>query len=398
MDNTTRTPKSAAKPTVPLMPVKGSWEDLLFRGQQLATRQNQEGGRILRDLIDRLARMPAASLSAGDHRLRTILLEAVNSLAPYLLYRQRYDETLDILTIAERFAPPEDTFNWRRYRSLTLIQSGAVDEGFALQREAIVQGDAPILWMGYVDEAIQRHRIDLAEAGASEAEHAVNRVSATSTDENEIQRLRGMLGYIRAHIAVMQDRTDEASAWMEYMLAQSRSYEDNLSSLYLRLVEREHWVEALKWTQRDQTHPMRSQFWQGYILNYLGNRKEAERLWQQVIKTDLGKEKNVDLMEYILSHYFMGDREGIGLGLMLNLLQRSSHVSSLHFFLTGLGWALRGDPASAHTNFQQALMQTQALALGHRLLAFWWRLCTNLIAKDALPQYAQYFNLSETGE
>ncbi|GIK75932.1 MAG: hypothetical protein BroJett021_49200 [Chloroflexota bacterium] len=387
MDNPTR----PAKPVVPLTPVKGSWEDLLYRGQQLVATHNQEGSAILQNLIDRLAKMPDASLSAGNHRLRNILLEAIDSLAPYLLYHQRYDEALASVELAERFAQPENIGPWRRYRAMALVQSGAVDEGFALLREA-VRGESPKLWQMYVIEAIQHGRLDLAEEGVNEAEHDVNRLSATSTDANRIQQLRAMLGYCKAQLAAAQNRLDEASAWMEYTLAQHKEYHENLASFYLRLIECDHFAEALKWAQRDQTHPMRSKFWQGYIRHHLGYAEEAERLWRQIAKTDLAEEENIDLLEYVLAHYYLGDREGIGLRITLDLMERSDHIPALHFYLAGLGWAIRGNDASAHTNFQQALARTQALAMGHKLHTLWWRLCADLIDGDALPQFAKYFD------
>jgi hypothetical protein len=390
MDNSTRSATPA-----PLTPIKGSWEDLLYRGQQLVAMQNQEGGAILQGLIERLARMPAASLNAGNHRLRNILLEAVDSVTPYLLYNQRYDEALANIELAERFAQPENVVSWRKSRSMALIQSGAVDEGFALLRE-VVRNDSPELWQMYVSEAIQRRRIDLAEEGVKEAKHAVNRLSAASADANEIQRLRAALGYSKAQVAAVQNRPDEASAWMEYTLAQHKGYHENLAAFYLRLIEGKQFAEALKWVQRDQTHPVRSKFWQGYIRYHLGKGEEAERLWRQVVKTNLTEEENIDLLEYILAHYYLGDHEGIGLGITLDLMKRSDHIPTLHFFLAGLGWAMRGNDTSAHTNFHQALMRTQALAMGHKMIPLWWRLCTDLIAEDALPQYAKYFALPHT--
>lgn len=393
MDNPTR----SAKPVTPLTPVKGSWEDLLYRGQQLAATHNQEGTAILRGLIDRLAKMSDASLSAGNHRLRTILIEAINSLTPYLLYNQRYDEAIVCLKVAEQFDQQQTPISWRTYQAMALIQSGAIDDGFALLREVVRNGE-PEQWLGYVLEAIQRQRIDIAEEGVKEAEHTLNRLSAATNDTEGVRQLRAALAYAKAQLAAVKNNPDEASAWMEYSLAQHETFLENLAAFYLRLVEREQFDEALKWVQRDQLHPIRSKSWRAYILYHLGRREEAERLWRQVVKMDIVEQENIDLLEYVLAHYFLGDREGLGLGITLNLMESSDRISSLLLFLAGLGWAMRGNEASAHANFHQAQMQMQALAVGHKLISFWWRLCADLIDKDDLSQYTKYFDLPQPDE
>lgn len=393
MDNPTR----SAKPVTPLTPVKGSWEELLYRGQQLAATHNQEGTAILQGLIDRLAKMPDASLSAGNHRLRTILIEAVNSLTPYLLYNQRYDEAILCLKVAEQIDQQQTLISWRTYQAMALIQSGAIDDGFALLREVVRNGE-PEQWLGYVLEAIQRQRIDIAEEGVKEAEHTLNRLSAATDDTEGVRQLRAALAYAKAQLAAVKNNPDEASAWMEYSLAQHEAFLENLAAFYLRLVEREQFDDALKWAQRDQLHPIRSKSWRAYILYRLGRREEAERLWRQVVKMDIAEQENIDLLEYVLAHYFLGDREGLGLGITLNLMESSDRISSLLLFLAGLGWAMRGNEASAHANFHQAQMQMQALAVGHKLISFWWRLCADLIDKDDLPQYAKYFDLPQPDE
>ena len=394
MDNPIYSTKSAA----PITPVKGSWEDLLYRGQQLVTTQNQEGSVILQELIDRLARMPAASLNAGNYRLKNILIEAVDSVTPFYLYSQRYDHALANIELAERVDDQTESLSWRTYRAMVLMQSGAVDEAFEVLSE-IARGGNFSYWQFQVSEAIHRRRLDLAEKAIAEAEHALNRFSVASTDADEVRRQRATLAYCKAQVSAVQGKSKDASAWMTYTLTQDPQHVANLSSFYVRLIERGELTEALNWVKRDQAHSVRADFWHGYICHRLGKSEEADYRWRQVVKSvasEKDEESEVEVLEYVMAHYYLGDREGAGLGVTLDLMEPGKDISPLQFFLAGLGWAMRDNQSSAHVNFQQAVMRMQSHALGHKMFPLWWRLCTDLIAEPSLPQYAKYFDLPET--
>ncbi len=398
MDNPTRSTQPAAKSATPVAPIKGSWEDLLYRGQQLLATQNQEGSAILQSLVDRLAQMPPALLNAGNHRLKNVLIAAVNSVTPYHLYSQRYDDALANIDLCERIDDQTESISWRTYRAMVLMQSGAFDEAFDIMSEIARSGRFGY-WQYQVTEAIRRRRLDLAEKVIAEVEHTLNRLNATATDADELRHQRASLAYCKALVSVVQGKTSEASAWMEYTLAQDAQYFAYLSLFYVRLIEHDDLTEALNWVKRDRAFPVRAGFWHGYICHRLGKSEEAGHRWQQVVKsvaTEKDEEADIELLEYVMAHYYLGDREGAGLALSLELMEPGKLISPLQFFLAGVGWAMRGNSSPAHVNFQQAVMRLQSQALAHKMQSLWWRFCTDLVAADALPQYAKYFDQPET--
>ena len=72
---------------------------------------------------------------------------------------------------------------------------------------------------------------------------------------------------------------------------------------------------------------------------------------RKVVNVDLATNEEPHLLEYILAHYYLGDAEGAGLGLVLNALQEETGGQWALFLLAGVGWALRDNVENARTNF-----------------------------------------------
>ena len=83
--------------------------------------------------------------------------------------------------------------------------------------------------------------------------------------------------------------------------------------------------EALALVRRDQTNSVRAGFWYGLIEHRLGNLREAERRWRKVIETKLADDEEVDLLEWTLSHYYLGDEDGSALAGVLQAIRQGSH-------------------------------------------------------------------------
>jgi hypothetical protein len=87
----------------------------------------------------------------------------------------------------------------------------------------------------------------------------------------------------------------------------------------------------------------------------------------------------VDFLELVMAHYYLGDKEGRGLAIVLDDLRREQEVAFGQLFLAGLGWALRSDRTAAHSNFRLAVMRSKSTASGRLLPRFWWAFCADLL-------------------
>ena len=92
--------------------------------------------------------------------------------------------------------------------------------------------------------------------------------------------------------------------------------------------------------RRDQKNAVRSGFWQGLIERRLGNTREAERQWRKVLQIELADDEEVDLLEWTMTHYYLGDQDGAALAGVLESLRQGSHHAPGLFYLAAVGWAL----------------------------------------------------------
>ena len=99
----------------------------------------------------------------------------------------------------------------------------------------------------------------------------------------------------------------------------------------------------------------------------------------------------VDLLELTLAHYYLGDREGVGLGRVLNATRDEGGFWGW-FFLAGLGWAMRGDMKAARADFQLAVWRRRSRFEGRRLAANWWQFCTDLLDEATQAQLKEFFD------
>ena len=102
-------------------------------------------------------------------------------------------------------------------------------------------------------------------------------------------------------------------------------------------------------------------------------------------------EGTVDFLEFVMAHYYLGDKEGRGLASVLDDLRQQQDVAFGQLFLAGLGWALRNDRTAAHSNFRLAVMRSKSTASGRLLPHFWWAFCADLLPASEHDDYARYF-------
>lgn len=395
MDNFNATqPRQSADARAPMTPIKGSWEDKLVKGQQLIAVQNDDGIAVLADLIDRLSSLPEPQRRAANNRLAQILLVAINDLIPYLAYREQFDRAAHYTLVGERLANPEDRPIWQTHRSNILMAAGQFDECFDLMR-TIAQTDSVRSWCLFALEATRQGRIDIAERVCAELEEATNRERTTAAAPEKLRPLSSVYGYAKAVTMLAQGDLQNATAWMHFSLANDdvKSHHD-LVRFYTHLIEYNHLEESLDWIEQDHEHPVRANFWHGFVANHLGRHAEARKRWKLATETGqtrVNTSQRIDGTELILAIYYLGDKDGMGLGIVLNSMTGESSILPAQFYLAGLGWALRDDQRAAHSNFQLAYTRNKSLAMGKALPTIWWRICQDLIPESTLPDYARYF-------
>ncbi|BAM00406.1 MAG: hypothetical protein KatS3mg049_0316 [Caldilinea sp.] len=385
-------------------PAKGSWEEKLIEGRELLAKQEDSGRTLLQDLIERLFQMPETMRLAGNQRLNTILLAALLLLARHLVYRDQIDEAAALLERTETVEPPEQRARWRFYRARVLLLNEPRDEGFELLK-ALATLEENVkkrldMWKTYLNRALYWHQLDRIEQTIVELERAANRASATSGDDTNARLLHSVRAYFQARVCLAQDRIDEAQHWMDYALAQQSLPFNYIYDFVLELTVRGEYTKALKWVQRDQENIEFVKFLSGYIHFHLGDRSEAERLWRQVIRIflDADESEEIDPAAIVLSDYYLGSKERLGLSILLQSMQEKEkeEITPREFFLTGLGWAMLGEKLSAHSNFKLALMRLKFLGISPKLEWHWWLFCKDLIPATDLPEYEGYFAISST--
>lgn len=388
MPDPTATPP--AQPTPAPILIKGSWEEKLLRGQQLIATQNDEAIPLLQQLIDRLAQIPEAQRHAANRRLDRILFQAITDLVFYQTYRDLYPAALANTALAARLAPPDQARVWQQHHAAILLQAGEQDAAFAELENLARTGELP-QWHDLTMHALRHNRLDVAERALREAEHLVNRIDS-GADETTLRLARGQLAYMKAQVALAQGRLDESLAWAEFAMASSDLFGKNPGFFYVQLVDRGHYDAALKLIRRDQHNPIRASFWGGVATWRRGEHAQAEAHWRQTLRTELPQEGPVDFLELVMAHYYLGDKEGRGLAMVLDDLRREQEVAFGQMFLAGLGWALRGDHTAAHSNFRLAVMRSKSTASGRLLPRFWWNFCTDLLPTATQHEYAPYFD------
>lgn len=380
--------------TPPLqVPIKGSWEERLLRAQQMISQQNDDVIDLLNKLIDRLAALPAAQRQAGQQRLEQILHVATTDLIFYLTYRDRFDEAMATIARIEPTVAEERRVHWQRHAAAIRLQSGAVDEGLAQLRTLAAAGDIDD-WGDFFLTALRFDRLESAAEALTQAEHTLNRMVQDGLDDEEAKGQRAQIAYLRARYALATGDVVESLAWAEHAMASDRFFANNPAYFYTHLVENGHYAEALGLIRHDQANPVRAGFWGGLAMRRMGRADDATQQWRHLLRAPLPEDEPVDLFEYILAHYYLGDREGRGLALALDTIREQNDAAYGLFFLAGLGWALRGDMTAAHANLRLALMRSKATAIGRHLPRQWWPFCTDLVQPPPLDSLAPYFGIA----
>lgn len=375
-------------PTTPM--IKGSWEDLLLQAQQLAARQDDAAIAIYRKLTDRLSSLPIRQLLAADSRLLQVLRQAGIDFQYYLTFRDRYAEALDVNELVRGFLPEREQIAFTRHAAAIRMQSGAIEQALAELRAIAVSSGELDPWGDALFAALDKRRFEAADLAVQGAEAWVNRTHQADMASDEAKRDQGFVSYLRSRLAAGRRQGREALAWFEHASMLDSFYGANPQYLYTHLVDVGAFPEALSLIRRDTQGPIRASFWQGIVQRRSGQIAEAEGAWRRAVKVELPEDGNVDYLELVLSRYYLGDPDGVGLASVLSAIKEDPGFWGL-FYLAGLGWAMRGDMVTARTDMQLALMRRKSLAEGRKLSRTWWPFCAELLDTEKQAQLVEYF-------
>ncbi|HXF60254.1 MAG TPA: hypothetical protein VNK95_01475, partial [Caldilineaceae bacterium] len=217
------------------------------------------------------------------------------------------------------------------------------------------------------------------------------RLEATGNERDDYTYILGLRGLASLEAGDI----DAGIRAFEQVIELGGAYAQHLHLLYGRLVHLGRYEDALRFIAQDMARPMRAKFWRAVALRHQGETSRSRRLLEEIVHTDISKMDQPSVVEYLLAHYYLGDEGGEGLEIALRALQEQPSPSWLLFFLTGLGWAVRGDLRTARSNFQLAVTQRKSLAEGKLLPNNYWFFTQDVLKPEHLDSLRRYFEGAE---
>ncbi|MEZ4708012.1 MAG: hypothetical protein R3A44_12435 [Caldilineaceae bacterium] len=385
---------ASTAPTQRTAPLKGSWEETYTRAQRMAGNRNDEAIPLYEKLVTRLSKMPKDQLLQNDERLRKLLMSATAGAQSYLNLRERYDDALRIMDLARpHIDDDEELESYDLHRADILMMAGQLDKAFELLREKAQESEEQIDYLGTMFRRhLQYKQWVQAESVLNELETQAAIEIAAEEDPLEAARVRGYVDSCHALLALEKGEWENAITWYEKMAENGSGFSQNYQFLYIPLVHGGQYETALPFIQRDKARKVRSGFWEGLAQYRLGNPSAAERAWKRVVSTALTEEEARFLFEFVLAHFYLGDKEREGLELVLRVIREVESPNWSLFALAGLGWAARGTMSNAHTNFSIALDQRRSLAEGRLLPDEMFNFVRDLVDEPNQAALAKYFD------
>jgi tetratricopeptide (TPR) repeat protein len=374
-------------------PIKGSWEELLMRAQQMAANQNDEAIEIYDKLINRLMAMPRERRMVNNQRLQNILVQSCVNAQAFLNVLERYDDSLHVMDQMVAAVDEEERDAVQVHRAEILLTAGRVEEGIDVLRQVAAANENELEDLGAIFHAyIRVHHLDEAAAVLDEMEQLVEERATDEEVESEaLARDRAYLHSLRTQLALERREWQAAIDWFEQAVEADPGYRDAYYMVYMPLVRSGQFEEALPLIQQDTERKVRPTFWRALALYHLGREEEAKRLWSEVTETELDESEARNFNEVLLAFYYLGDPERMGLELGLRLLNETRNPSWAVFFLVGLGWAMRRNLRNARLNFDTSLQQRRMTAQGTEFPEEIMIFVRDLLPADVQAELANYF-------
>ncbi|MEM7129983.1 MAG: hypothetical protein AAF702_26875 [Chloroflexota bacterium] len=379
-------------------PVKGSWEDLLGQAIQLDQNRNVEAIPIYEKLISRIHKLPEAKRMAHGKRLQRIGEEV--AVRAYQMYAslEQYEKSLEMLDILGDILDEEDLVVGALQGKINvMIMANRYDDALALNNSApqppnvgrfhqLIREFYIYIEAERLDQARDVLKRYQAKLGSSGAEAAL--LSAVS--EGEPNQERATLARMKSVLSIEEERWDEAIAF--HVEAGKLSDEENdYHNLYSTLIHRGQMERSLPLIENESSS-IRQRFWRGLAYSYMGKKEEAAISWQSAIGDEEIQEESGVHLEWVLSHYYLGDKERIGLEAFLRMLREVENPSWQLFFFTALGWAMHKNSRNALHNMDFAVDRIRRDIQSSTLPWTMWRYIEDLVPQEDQAQYLPYLD------
>ncbi|HRI56988.1 MAG TPA: hypothetical protein PK170_07820 [Anaerolineae bacterium] len=377
-------------PQLQLTQIKGSWEDRVAQVERLLNDDAPTALEQSQTLIDRLCRIPVVQRKAANDRLNDLLISAAMNQARHLAGQENYVAAAATLSRVAPYMPAVIAHDLKIQALNYLLCDGQTNTALSELEALAVSGGAIDFWSDLVWAGIRCNDHAYAQRGLAGAERWVNHTYQGAFDTDAAQRDLALLASLKARYTLACGQYAEAVAWYEHAMTLDEPYSSNPSLLYRHLVNAGAYAEASRLLQRDLDSPIRHGFWNGLLEYRKGHLERAASHWLKVTQHETGAGAESRLFEYILSHYYLGDKSGRGLARVLDTLS-GGEVTWGALFLAGLGWALRGDMTAAVKNMQMATREIRSDGQSRRLPAETWRFCRDLLEADRLESIKEFF-------
>ncbi|MGD2207230.1 MAG: tetratricopeptide repeat protein [Anaerolineae bacterium] len=327
--------------STPTLPLRDSYEGILQRARIAANRGDlQNAIKLYRHLVERLARLSDRVL-ARRPELHNFQVQARAELGQVLEMEGRYAEAIEVLEALPELAPDQSD-DWRRDLAILRVAKGEVEQGLAeLQALANDAPDQVWNWLALGNEARIEGRFRESEAALDRALDV-----AKEHDPAELDSVH----YYRFLLSRDMKSLDEAVDAWQSAATLNPDWNSEIRSVYTMLTDAGRYGQALSFVEEDENE-LQAGLQRGVIDSLTGNPAKAEQEWQAVAQLDpFAFDYGHDCWaEAVLR---IGD-----LDLALEKLQRLSarYGTPRLLVLSGIAWAMRGDPRLASALFQQAI-------------------------------------------
>ncbi len=378
-------------------PIKGSWEALLVEAERLAHSLDDAAVAPYEKIVKRLERLPLAHRMASDGYLQKLWLQAAAGLVRMYAMSGREDEAVklaDLILMHE--LGDEMVEDWEQVILDTLVQGGrggeAVERAQSLV-EALMDGES---WGVYFRTLFRLRRFEELSEALDKLHASYGELREEGTPPDDLDLLHVLEYETRADLAAFQGDWGAARQWHDKAVRRDSLWEEVVSNIYVRMVQAGAYAEALPLIRRDPKYALRGRLWHGIVLRRTGKEEQARELWEAVIEegpTLLREEGNeLQVEDYVLAHYYTGDAEGVGLGVVLDGLAAAPEPDYFLFALAGLGWGVRSHAENAMVNFRLASLAVRSVSKGPLLPYSLWYHCAELLSPALLEQARPLFD------
>jgi tetratricopeptide (TPR) repeat protein len=365
-------------------PLPDSYEGLQVRAQSLWRAGDIEGAlAVYRRLAEKLGRLSDRILDRRPD-LREMRRQVIPTLVLLLRQQGRFAEAIEAQEILLE-VDPDHADIWRRELATLRVAKGEIETGLAELR-ALAEENPDDIWNWVALGAEAR-----IEGRFAESQTALDRALESGDPGDPVSLARAQ--HQRFLLFKEMGRLDDAVVAWEEAAALDPDVATTIRSVYTMLADAGRYSEAQGFVARDD-NALQAGFQRGLIASRTGKPVEAKRSWRQVA--------SLDPAEFGYGHdawaeavLRLGDPVPALEGLQ-HLLQRHGSVRLL--VLSGIGWAMYGDPEMAQTLFEQSIdLLRRGRPAKTKLDSADWRLLDSLVSDEKLKSTLKpYFAVVET--